>query len=442
MTLLISIIIGIALAGYLGLVSQQNRSIMRSLAWNSAMPVLESGVEEALTQIHFNGITNLSANGWSLIAGGVYYKKRSLSSGSYYEVTITPTDPPVINSVGYQPTPLAPGTAFGTIFGATTTPFSGESSHYLVKRKVQVKTTRSALFSKAMLAKGKINLNGNNIATDSFDSQTNAYSTNGKWDVTKRKSNGDVATISGLVDALSIGNADIRGHVSTGPNGTITIGPNGAVGDNAWVSTHDGIATGWAANDLNMQINDVTLPSVSWTSTLPGSILVGGLTYNYVFTTSSYYKVQNLTGKVYVAPGANVVLYVPSGGSVNFTGQDNIVLGDGAKLTLYVGASSASIGGNGVVNPGSALNFIYYGLPSNISLSFNGNAAFTGAIYAPEAAFSLGGGGNNTIDFSGASVTASVTMNGHFNFHYDEALSRLGPNDGYVVTAWNEVAPN
>src|SRR5262245_32885267 len=97
MTLLISIIIGIALAGYLGLVSQQNRSIMRSLAWNSTMPVLESGIEEALTQIHFNGITNLSANGWAFIAGGVYYKKRSFGDGSYYEVTITPTDPPVIN---------------------------------------------------------------------------------------------------------------------------------------------------------------------------------------------------------------------------------------------------------------------------------------------------------------------------------------------------------
>jgi hypothetical protein len=145
---------------------------------------------------------------------------------------------------------------------------------------------------------------------------------------------------------------------------------------------------------------------------------------------------------VYVAPGANVVIYVPPDGTVNFTGQGQIVLGDGAKVKLYVGASSATLGGNGVINPGSALNFIYYGLPSNTSLSFNGNAAFTGAIYAPQAAFSLGGGGNNAIDFSGASVTASVTMNGHFNFHFDEALSRLGPDDGYVVTAWNEVPPN
>jgi hypothetical protein len=440
LTLLISIIIGIALAGYLGLVSHQNRSIARSLAWNSTMPVLESGVEEALTQIHFNGITNLSANGWSVIAGGLYYKKRALGDGSYYEVTITPTDPPVINSVGYEPTPLAPTTAFGVILGAT--PFAGQSSHDLIKRRVQVKTMRSALFTKAMLAKGQINLNGNNISTDSFDSQTNAYSTNGKWDINKRKSNGDVATISGLMNSLNIGNADIRGHVSTGPNGTMTIGPNGAVGDNAWVAGHDGIQTGWAANDLNVQINDVTLPSVSWTSMLPGNILVGGLTYNFVFGGSSFYKVQNLSGKVYVAPGANVVIYVPPDGTVNFTGQGQIVLGDGAKVKLYVGASSATLGGNGVINPGSALNFIYYGLPSNTSLSFNGNAAFTGAIYAPQAAFSLGGGGNNAIDFSGASVTASVTMNGHFNFHFDEALSRLGPDDGYVVTAWNEVPPN
>jgi len=440
-TLLIAIIIGITLASYLSLVSQQNRSVMRSLAWNSAMPVLESGIEEALTQIHFNGITNLSANGWSQIVGGAYYKKRSFNDGSYFEVTITPTDPPVISSVGYQASPLAPPTVFGVILGAT--PFAGNANGQLIKRKVQVKTTRSGKFTKAMLAKGQINLNGNNIATDSFDSLIPAYNTNGKYDPAKKKANGDVATISGLVNALSIGNANIMGHVATGPNGTMTIGPNGSVGDVAWVNGGtDGIQPGYAANDLNIQIDDVTLPNVSWTSMSSGTYPVGSTNFNFLFSGNSFYKVQSLGGKVYVAPGANVTVYVPAGGSLSFTGHGGIILGPGAKLTLYVGAASASVGGNGVINPGSALNFMYYGLPSNTSLSFSGNGAFTGTIYAPEAAFSLNGGGNNTTDFIGASVTASVTMNGHFNFHYDEALARVGPNNGYVVTAWNEVSPN
>jgi len=441
-TLLIAIVIGISLASYLALISHQNRSVMRSLAWNSAMPVLESGIEEALTQLHFNGITNLSANSWSLVAGGDYYKKRVFSDGSYYEVTITPSDPPVINSVGYQVAPLPITTVFGVIFGAIT-PFAGQANNQLLKRKVRVSTRNSALFTKAMLAKGQINLNGNNIATDSFDSLIPAYNTLGKYDPAKKKANGDVATISGLVNSLSIGNANIMGHVSTGPKGSMTIGANGTVGDVSWVSGGSkGIETGYSANDLNVQIDDAQLPGLTWTSASSGTYLVGTTNFNFVFSGNSNYKVDNFSGKVYVAPGANVTVYVPAGGSMSFTGEGGIVLGLGAKLTLYVGATSATIGGNGVLNTGSALNFLYYGLPSNTSLSFSGNGTFAGAIYAPEAAFTLNGGGNNTLDFVGASVTSSVTMNGHFNFHYDEALARIGPGDGYVVTSWNEVSPN
>lgn len=51
----------------------------------------------------------------------------------------------------------------------------------------------------------------------------------------------------------------------------------------------------------------------------------------------------------------------------------------------------------------------------------------------------MGGGGGNTYDFVGASVSSTVLMNGHFNFHYDEALGRIGPRRGYIITGWNEV---
>jgi hypothetical protein len=39
-------------------------------------------------------------------------------------------------------------------------------------------------------------------------------------------------------------------------------------------------------------------------------------------------------------------------------------------------------------------------------------------------------------------VTSTVFMNGHFNFHYDEDLARRGPQNLFVVTAWNEVGPD
>jgi hypothetical protein len=127
-------------------------------------------------------------------------------------------------------------------------------------------------------------------------------------------------------------------------------------------------------------------------------------------------------------------------GSISIAGNAGIEIAANSSLEIYMQGASASIGGNGIVNDGGyAINCLYFGLPTNTSLSFSGNAAFTGAVYAPEAAFSLGGGGNNTYDFVGASVTSTVTMNGHFHFHYDEALGRSNWGDGYVVNSWNEL---
>jgi choice-of-anchor A domain-containing protein len=125
---------------------------------------------------------------------------------------------------------------------------------------------------------------------------------------------------------------------------------------------------------------------------------------------------------------------------VAFSGNDFIKIDPNASLKLYVGSTSASIGGNGVLNQsGSALNFQYYGLPSNTSLALGGNAEFRGTIYAPNADFTLSGGGNTVTDFIGSSITKTVKMDGKFNFHYDEALRRVGPSRGYIVTSWQEI---
>ena len=112
-----------------------------------------------------------------------------------------------------------------------------------------------------------------------------------------------------------------------------------------------------------------------------------------------------------------------------------------ARLKLYMGGPSASIQGNTFINAsGNADNFWYFGLPTNTDISIGGNGGFTGVIYAPHANFHLGGGGNDIKDFIGASVTKSVQMNGHFNFHYDEALARKGASRGYIIESWDEVA--
>src|SRR5260370_12402781 len=93
----------------------------------------------------------------------------------------------------------------------------------------------------------------------------------------------------------------------------------------------------------------------------------------------------------------------------------------------------------GSIDGGIAANRVYYGVRSNTSITFKGNAAFAGTIYAPYAAITLTGGGTDTYDFVGSCIGKSITINGHFMFHFDEDLLTNGPSSGYVATHWTEI---
>ncbi len=415
-------IIGFSLAGYLDYAKAQNRSVMRSLAWNSTVAVLEAGIEEALAQINAAVLgtederSRYGRNGWDRDdSAGVYRRTRSLESG-YYTVSFTTTKPPTITATGYAKVPL--------------------TSSSVLNRTVVCTTTSDFLFTKGIVAKGVIDMNGNNVQTDSFDSAT---ATGGVYSAGAAKSGGDVATNAGVANALNVGQADIYGHGATGPGGSISVGANGGVGERAWVLANQGkMQPGWTTSDMNVSFPDVSAPFSGGYST-PAGGTVGTTAYTYVLNSGNY-QLSSVslsgTSKVYVSGAA--VWYVT--GNFSMSGQSQIILATGASLKLFVAGASTSLGGKGVVNnSGKADNFSYWGLPTNTSLSMSGNAAFIGTIYAPSAAFTLAGGGNTTTDFIGASVTGSVRMLGHFNFHYDELLGRQGASRGYIVNSWNEI---
>jgi hypothetical protein len=310
-------------------------------------------------------------------------------------------------------------------------------------RKVQVTTKLDALLAVTMAAKRNINLSGNNVGTDSFDSMDPNYSTNGLYDHNKRKANGDVVTDSTIINDFNVGNADIRGIIRTGPNGSPALGPNASVGDLAWVDGgHHGIETGHFFDDMNVVWPDVALPDYTWVNAVVVNTNISGVLYKYYLTAGNW-RIDDVSGSVYVA--GNAILYIPPSGRLNLSGQDQIYIAPNAgvqtnSLTIYAAPATTSLGGKGVVNAtGNALNFLYFGLPSNTALGFSANAAFVGCIYCPNAAFTLGGGGKDTYDFVGASVSDTVKMNGSFNFHYDENIRRIGPGRGYVATSWREV---
>jgi len=426
LTLVIAGVIALTVAVYLSWANTQNTMAARSQCWNAALPVTEAGLEEALTQLHYTGVSNLSSNGWTAGTNGWYFKQNYVDGRGYYVVNIRSIQLPVIVSTGYVPAPLS-------------------LANY-VKRRVRVTTTGGAPIAAAVVSKGAISLSGNNVTIDSFNSTDPTASTNGKWDPLKARDKGNVITMAhdGLTSngkplyALDIGDADIKGHVSVIPGATVNLTSGGSVGDLSWVNAGtQGIEAGWSATDANVGIDDVKPPFSGGYST---PVLTSGnkVPYNYVLDQSVNYQLSKLSGRVLVT--GNATLWVTD--DVSIGSGDFIEIAAGASLKLYVSAPSASIAGQGVINDGGSANgFQYFGLPTNTSIDYKGNSAFYGIIYAPEAALKLGGGGTTDMDYTGSMTVASLAMNGHYHIHWDEGVQNLLAS-AIIVSTWNEVDPN
>ena len=146
-------IMGVMLAAFLTYTSNQNQHTIRSLSWNAAVPVMEAGVEEALTHLYHNHKTGLGAEGWNQF-GDVYYKRRAIGS-SVVVVGISNVNPPVVYAWSRVPIP-------------------GKTGQF-ARRSIVVQTRNEGLFARGLVAKESITMNGNNVAVDSFDSADPTY---------------------------------------------------------------------------------------------------------------------------------------------------------------------------------------------------------------------------------------------------------------------------
>jgi hypothetical protein len=417
-TFFIASLSGMFLVYYLNLIRTQSTLVARSQTWNASLTTAEAGVEEALAQLNPGApapFIDRAANNWGGPANGVYGPMSRTCGTGFYSVAISNDTPPTIYSTG-----TVSNTA---LQGALT-------------RVLCVTTTNTSLFSVAMAAKQNINFTGNGVTTDSFNSSDPNLSENGMYPVDyplRRSTNGDVASIGGFIN---VGNANVNGTVYLGPTATESLGSSGYI-------------TGGVSNDFNVEFEDVILPQTTWTAVVPLAVPlnIGGISYKYVFpdslvpTTTQYYSMDGSglnNQSLYVGTNTHVTLLVTSSASPT----DIHVAGSGTnagQLTLYMDGQNFSLSGTNIVDSGNALSFTYYGTTNNTQISLKGNATFTGTIYAPEADFKLNGGGNSIYDFVGSSVTKSVTMTGHFNFHFDENLLKAGPMRGYVATSWREL---
>src|SRR5688500_18458134 len=170
-TLTTTVILGTALGSYLKLVQYQNSAVVRSQVWNSAMPLCEAGIEEALTHLNMIGDGDRACNGWER-QGDQFYMNRTIGTARY-EVWINSSNQPTVTAIGYA---------------------TDSISQSQVNRTVLVNTTKYGSGMRGIIAKNGIRMNGN-CKIDSFDSEDPNHSTGGRYDPAKAKDNGYAGSV-------------------------------------------------------------------------------------------------------------------------------------------------------------------------------------------------------------------------------------------------------
>ncbi|MBF0589481.1 MAG: pilus assembly PilX N-terminal domain-containing protein [Magnetococcales bacterium] len=150
-------------------------------------------------------------------------------------------------------------------------------------------------------------------------------------------------------------------------------------------------------------------------------------------------------GEINVTGSGTVTLFVEGEMSTSGNGAINLNVNADDNVTLLIYTlGRVSIGGNGVVNNSTPTQCQIYTSFASTSddpgsmTHMHGNASFNGALYAPLSTVHSNG---NAATF-GAIRGREITMTGNANFHYDEALGKIGVDDGSGTVSkvtWREV---
>ncbi|MBA3708633.1 MAG: hypothetical protein H0W83_07440 [Planctomycetes bacterium] len=235
-------------------------------------------------------------------------------------------------------------------------------------------------------------------AKDSYDFQGSPNTDS--WDSTKYAS---------YAAALAAGKTGTMGDISS--NGTLNVQKAGNV-------------KGTATSNANIAMNftyqrpaAVTAPGGAAPATLN---VTGGNSYFYTSIGSGV--------TVNVSGTGTATIYLE--GPLNLSNTINYAVGSTAKLWIFQGNyNTATMGlsdihGNGA--SGCVNDPIRFLVATDVAgdVTFNGNGSIGGIIIAPNANFKL----NGTFNFMGSLMTKSMdrgTLNGNFQFHYDEKLRNM-----------------
>jgi Tfp pilus assembly protein PilX len=478
--MLLAAIIGISLVSFIKLSNNSLKQAHRTFYSNSAMNLAEVGLEEAISR--FNQIDNVAtpADAWP--------SPWVLNPTAYNSATSPWTPSAVQTFSGYNVGPNT--TAVVKVYVQWYAGDAGRTPRVVAKstitqpdgsppisKYIEVELRKRGLFTNGLVARNDITWVGQ-PAADSWDSKhpyTSATADadgdgifdlydldadgNGvnelptPYDPTIRSANVVVGSIGGNID---LAGGEVWGYAKTGEFGNITGGSVHPLG----TTTNDPTRR---TNDFNATFPTPTIPTPSFENPITGTIssartfpntatdtavMVNGVeTYFYRFDAGEAITLAG-SDHVQISAGKNVVFLMTSHAgatamSVTGTATGGIDIGLGGSLNVYTDGN-ISIAGNGtnMANANaSASSCIIYGLGTasgTQSISVSGNGQLNACVYAPNASVTLNGGGMNGL-MNGAVVAKNITMNGHTEFHYDDALSRLTTGNPYGIQKWREL---
>ena len=433
--MMLASILAVSLVSYINLSRTSLQLSQRALWANAAMNLAENGLEEAMYSLN-RRVSDPSYSwrnaGWGTDDDEAWRKWTNIpvdgaASGEIrvYVYNYTGESSPVVVARGIVRPPTGSGAPNA-------------------EKWVLIRTRRATKFANGLVAREFIRFNGANATVDSWISQPDSGGIL-TYNSTRARDQASIGSVSVAVNSVAVQNARIWGYASTG-GALPQVGPQGSIGpfgsangfiDMNRVSTHffANFEAGFSQKIVQRYTSMAGQPLASL-----------GNTGKYRLTTLSLSgtNVLNITG--------NVELYLDGLAGVttlSITGNGGINLAPGAKLTLYT-VGNVNIAGNGIVNSGNTGTTA--GNPANLQLygqstatatkqqiSIAGNAALSGAIYAPNASVTITGGGSSDRDILGSIVANDITFSGNIQFHQDESLAKLTTAAPYRLTSWNEL---
>ena len=427
--MLLCTIIGVSLVSYLKLTQTAMKSSSRSFLMMSGLDLAEIGVEQAMAALYneSNGTAAATAfSGWT-----------QNTSTSPHTATRTYS--------GYTPAPGATAvvkvyvrsfdspTSAVVAAKAIITPADGP----VIEKYVEVTLKPRGLFTNGLVAKNAITWVGHPTA-DSWNSNPDADAATAAvaYSLSVQLAGCIVASVNSSITLGSGGN--VYGYAKTSATGSTSGGSVHGLG----TTTND---TTRITNDFTASLPDPTLPSPSVTNVLaavPSTLPLG--THSVASDGRYYYSwgsaLGGITDDTTITGKVTIIMTGRAGAdAIRLTGTKTLTLSAAGSVLLYTDGDISAFG-NGIVNSTTAENFQIYGTGTSSgsqSIAVGGNGNLIAAVYAPNAAVALKGGGSSG-NVMGSIVGKTIDMNGGTDFHYDEALGTLS-GSGTSVSKWKEL---